>query len=51
MNTDTLTVYYGVKQSQFTKTNSKTSVLEILKNAFDRAIRDWYCSITVTIID
>ena len=43
MNSDILTVNYGVKQSQFTKPTPEphASDLEESNKAFDRAIRGW----------
>ena len=48
-NNDTLTDYYGVKQSQFTKPipEPRASDPEKFNEAFERAIRGWQCSITV----
>ena len=45
----TLTTNYGVKQSQFIKPTSKprASDPEESNEVFDRAIREWYCSIIV----
>ena len=43
MNSDTLTVYYGVKQNQFTKLTPepRASDLKEFNEAFDRAIKGW----------
>ena len=43
VNSDTLTVYYGVKQSQFTRPTlePRASDPEEFNAAFDRAIRGW----------
>ena len=43
VNSDTLTVYYGVKQNQFTKLTPepRASDLEEFNEAFDRAIKGW----------
>ena len=43
VNSDIWTVYYGVKQSQFTKPtpDPRASDLEESNEAFDRAIRGW----------
>ena len=44
-----LTINYGVKQSQFTKQTSGPGASDYKESneAFDRAIRGWYCSIIV----
>ena len=49
MNSDILTVNYGIKQSQFTKPTPepRASDSEESNKIFDRAIRRWYYSITV----
>ena len=43
VNSDTLTVYYGIKQSQFTKLTPepRASDSEESNEVFDRAIRGW----------
>ena len=42
VNSDTLTAYYGVKQSQFTQLqNPRASDPEESNEAFDRATREW----------
>ena len=49
MNSDILIANYSVKQRQFTKLTPEPRVsdLEESNKVFDRAIRGWYCSITV----
>ena len=49
VNNDIFIVNYGVKQSQFTEPTSepRASDPEESNEPFDRAIRGWYCSITV----
>ena len=49
VNSDTLTAYYGVKQSQFTKPTSEphASDLKNLMRPLTARLEDGYCSITV----
>ena len=49
MNSDILIVNYGIKRKQFTKPTPKprASELEESNKIFNRAIREWYCSINV----
>jgi len=49
VNSDSLTANYGIKQSQFIKSTSKPRASDPEKSneAFDRTIREGYCSITV----
>ena len=49
INSDILIVNYDIKQNQFTKSipEPRASDLEEFNKIFDRAIRGWYCSITV----
>ena len=50
VNSDTLTVNYDIKQSQFAKLISepRANDPEESNEVFDRVIRGWYCSITGT---
>ena len=49
VNSDILAANYGVKQRQFTKPTSEPCASDAKESneAFDRAIRGWYCSITI----